>query len=450
MNNTISDAKKEVGQFYRWFGTGFSLENDTIERIQQRLFELSERERLRLTIGGKLEAKPLYLEHNSSIFHFHNSEEKLLVELVLTPLSPKKIYADVKFVADRTQDLEDQLSIALDPQMWYRPVLTFLHRGKAFSPWVTVDHIDTTLEYFIPWMARLSGAFISGVPGFNTRMELTHFKGFETGITNPIDIYRELILEPPGNHLKPWSRKVVDFTIEQLSPRRVYLRGFCSDIQEVRDSFDFTIERMLNTWPEAQLGTLSFTKEKKLLPVTTILYIASDPSDLTRLRIAAELREIAEKLQISKLRDKFRLEQRLAVRPVDFTQAMLDLKPQIVHFSAHGSGDGGICFEDNAGKAHIVSLDALTAMFKEFSNHVRCVMLNACYSESQAHAIGKYVDYVIGTERVISDKSAIAFSIGFYQALGAGLSFEEAYRMGCIQMKLSSSSEQEPVLFSRK
>ena len=69
----------------------------------------------------------------------------------------------------------------------------------------------------------------------------------------------------------------------------------------------------------------------------TILFLAADPTDFSRLRLGQELREIQEKLQLAKMRDKFKLEQRMSVRPVDISQAILDEMPKIVHFSGHGT-----------------------------------------------------------------------------------------------------------------
>lgn len=74
-------------------------------------------------------------------------------------------------------------------------------------------------------------------------------------------------------------------------------------------------------------------------------------------------------------------------------------------------------------------------------------MLNACYSEIQANALAQHIDYVIGMNQAIGDKAAIAFAIGFYQALGAGRTTEEAYKLGCVQIRLQGIPEHlTPVL----
>ena len=78
-------------------------------------------------------------------------------------------------------------------------------------------------------------------------------------------------------------------------------------------------------------------------------------------------------------------------------------------------------------------------------------LLNACYSEVQAEAIHQYVDCVIGMHQPIGDKAAIQFAEGFYDALGAGSTYEEAYKLGCSAIDLEGISEYlTPVLKIRK
>jgi len=185
--------------------------------------------------------------------------------------------------------------------------------------------------------------------------------------------------------------------------------------------------------------------------ITTILFIAADPTNASRLRLGEEFREIQEKLKLAKLREQFRLElPQLSVRPTDISQALLDLQPKIVHFSGHGESTGALCFENQAGQVHLIQPEALAALFEQFANQVDCVLLNACYSENQAKAIGKYIKYVIGMHQSIGDKAAIAFAVGFYQALGAGRTVEEAYKFGCVQIRLQAIPEHlTPVLITK-
>jgi hypothetical protein len=187
--------------------------------------------------------------------------------------------------------------------------------------------------------------------------------------------------------------------------------------------------------------------------VTTIsiLLLTSDPTDASRLRIGEELREIQERLQLAKLREKFKLDQRMSVRPPDISQALLDIQPHIVHFSGHGTASGSLCFENRVGEIHPIMPDALAALFEQFTDQIRCVLLNSCYSKIQADAISEHIDYVIGMNQAIGDNAAIAFAIGFYQALGAGRTIESAYKLGCVQIRLQGIPEHlTPVLIQRR
>lgn len=187
------------------------------------------------------------------------------------------------------------------------------------------------------------------------------------------------------------------------------------------------------------------------ISVRGILFLAADPTDLSRLRLSEEFREIQEKLKIAKLRDRFKLElPQLAVRPADISQALLDMQPEIVHFSGHGTAEGELFFEDRHAHAQPVQPEALAALFEQFADHVDCVVLNACYSESQARAIAKHIRYVVGMSKDIGDRAAVEFSVGFYQALGAGRTVEDAFKLGCVQVRLHSIPEQlTPILVQR-
>ena len=148
-----------------------------------------------------------------------------------------------------------------------------------------------------------------------------------------------------------------------------------------------------------------------------ILFLSADPTDQSRLRLSQEQREIQQKIRLAKYRDNFNFESRTSVRTEDISQALLDLQPNLVHFSGHGASSGALCFENKFGQSQLVDPEALADLFSQFRDHIRCVILSACYSEKQAKGIASHIDYVIGMNERISDEAAIAFAIGFYQAL---------------------------------
>ena len=181
--------------------------------------------------------------------------------------------------------------------------------------------------------------------------------------------------------------------------------------------------------------------------VKTILVLAANPKGTPQLRLDAEVREIQLGLERAQKRDQFVLTQRWAVRPRDVQRAMLDINPQIVHFSGHGAGEAGLVFEDETGQAKLVDGKALAGLFALFADKVECVVLNGCYSQVQAKSIAEYIPAVIGMNQAIGDQAALEFAVGFYDALGAGRSVEFAYRLGCSAISMAGISEEmTPVL----
>jgi len=184
--------------------------------------------------------------------------------------------------------------------------------------------------------------------------------------------------------------------------------------------------------------------------VKTILILAANPQNTAPLRLDREIREIDEGLRRANKRELYKLEQKWAVRSRDFYRAILDYQPHIVHFCGHGAGEDGIVLEDDTGKMALVQTDALASMFQLFAKKgVECVILNACYSEVQAEAISQYVNYVVGMNRAVGDKAAVAFAVGFYDAIAAEYAVEEAYELGCSQM-MSFRENEIPVLKTKK
>ncbi|RUS92340.1 hypothetical protein DSM106972_099410 [Dulcicalothrix desertica PCC 7102] len=173
----------------------------------------------------------------------------------------------------------------------------------------------------------------------------------------------------------------------------------------------------------------------------TILILAANPRGTSTLRLDEEVREIDSRLQRAKKLELFDLKQRWAVRVQDVYQALLDYKPQIVHFSGHGAGEDGLVLEDETGNFRFVDTLALAQLFELFSSCIECIVLNACYSEVQAKEIVKHVPYVVGMNKAIGDEAAIKFATGFYNAIGADESVEFAYKLGCSVIQLDGIPE---------
>jgi hypothetical protein len=84
------------------------------------------------------------------------------------------------------------------------------------------------------------------------------------------------------------------------------------------------------------------------------------------------------------------------------------------------------------GTAERVPTEGLAELFGILRDSIplRCVVLNACFTEEQARTIAQSVDCVIGTTAAVRDDAAIAFSAAFYRALGEGASLAIAFELG--------------------
>lgn len=161
-----------------------------------------------------------------------------------------------------------------------------------------------------------------------------------------------------------------------------------------------------------------------------ILFFAANPEGTEKLRFDKEFSKIEDGLQRSKLRDQFQLVPKLAVDSNSLRRALLEENFEIVHYAGHGGGQKGLLLDSQDGKSKPATAEALCGLLKLFPN-IKCVLLNACYTEVQAKAIVQHIDYVIGMKQAMPDDAAIAFAIGFYDGLGYGKSIDVAFELGC-------------------
>lgn len=161
----------------------------------------------------------------------------------------------------------------------------------------------------------------------------------------------------------------------------------------------------------------------------TILILAANPRQDLDLR--REVHILKSVIQRSQAQDEFEVKIDSGINADKIQKLFLEHNPRIVHFCGHGAGKDGLRFEDK-----FVSNEALSNLFKHFSNQIECVLLNACYSDVQASEISHHINYVIGMKQAIRDNSAIIFTRGFYETLGYQKSIEDAYNLGCNAIQL--------------
>lgn len=181
--------------------------------------------------------------------------------------------------------------------------------------------------------------------------------------------------------------------------------------------------------------------------VTTILFLAANPVDTDPLRLGEELRDIKASLRQATQRDRFVTQDEWAVRIDDLRRALLRYKdePLILHFAGHGDG-GAIVLEGKNGQARPVEAGALSRFLKRFPN-IRCVILNACYSETVAEALAEVVPCVVGMEAEVTDAYAVSFAVALYDAIGEGLEYPDAYAIAESSLGMEGGLEEVRPVF---
>jgi hypothetical protein len=143
--------------------------------------------------------------------------------------------------------------------------------------------------------------------------------------------------------------------------------------------------------------------------------MSASPLDEAPLRVDEEPRAICEKMPEGDLNSRFDARVETATRVEDFDGHLLRHRPDIVHFSGHGSASGGLCLEDPSARTHLVAPEALSDVFEAQAqvHPVRVVVFNNCFSEAQARAVVPWVDCAVGMTAEVGDDIAIAFAYGF-------------------------------------
>lgn len=213
------------------------------------------------------------------------------------------------------------------------------------------------------------------------------------------------------------------------------------------DDLKEEIKKMRHQLTELHQNT--YYKNKISKPIVPILFLSSNPKDEKPLNTSKEFSVIQKILLQSKWRENFPLHIKTSLTLPDLIGELSNIRPHIVHFSGHGSNTNGLYFENDNGSSIHIESDIISHIFEKLAHKIQCVLLNACYSESQAEDISRYIKYVIGMKKPVEDAASILFSQGFYQGLAAWLSIEESFALGISTLKSENFDSEIPVLIKK-
>jgi hypothetical protein len=170
-----------------------------------------------------------------------------------------------------------------------------------------------------------------------------------------------------------------------------------------------------------------------------ILFLAANPTDTTALRLDKECREVGTSIRLAE-RDLVELASRWAVRTGDVIQALLEEKPDVVHFSGHGERSG-LVLEDSQGRSRTVTPGALVAVFRAIPDNLCLAVFNACDSLPLAKAAVKVLDAAIGMKRPVGDAAAITFAGALYQGIGFRRTLQESFDLALAALQMAGIPE---------
>ncbi|UKO98766.1 alpha/beta hydrolase [Nostoc sp. UHCC 0870] len=169
-----------------------------------------------------------------------------------------------------------------------------------------------------------------------------------------------------------------------------------------------------------------------------ILFLAANPIGTQLLQLEKEANLIREQFKQLNQEKNYIVKVEIAVNVEELSKYLRQYKPLIVHFSSHGSPSGEIILNNAQGEQHLVSPEALANLLVVLDGRIECVVLNACFSLEKADALADKVSCVVGMKKEIDDRSAVAFSAGFYRSLADGQQYYTAFNSGIAEIKLRS------------
>ncbi len=175
---------------------------------------------------------------------------------------------------------------------------------------------------------------------------------------------------------------------------------------------------------------------------TKILFLTANPADQKNLAVDRESKLVLVDAQGKALDIKIcpNIDKASMNKMVAFE------KPQIVHFSGHGS-DGSLAMIDaKTNNTAPLSNNDLVRIFTLFKKAgVKCVVLCSCWSFNQAKVISELELPVVGMLRRIADEEAIQFSRELYYLLVSDNPLEVIFEFA--KDSVSESSREIPSLW---
>ncbi len=164
-----------------------------------------------------------------------------------------------------------------------------------------------------------------------------------------------------------------------------------------------------------------------------VLFLGANPRSTAQIGLDREVRAINDGLRQLQTKGRVSLVQQWALRHDEIDKVLQEHNPHFVHIACHGSKEG-LVLEDSSGEATRVPFDAIIAVFKLFSDTVRCVFFTCDFVHSAAEQLANAVGCVISPEGTVTDDAVITFTTAFYSALGVGQDVHRSFELASTRL----------------
>lgn len=180
-----------------------------------------------------------------------------------------------------------------------------------------------------------------------------------------------------------------------------------------------------------------------------LLFLSAQPESEAMLNPGRAFRAIAEAIAQAGSKDRIHLASGWAVRPTDLLAHLNQHRPHIMHIHTHGS-QRGMLFEWEDERSVAVRPEAMQALLRSASDHLRLVFFGGCHSARLAEHAVATVDFAIGMLGAVEEKAETQFAAAFYGAINAGRSVQSAFEQALAVIHVLGLGEQDkPKLWTR-
>lgn len=151
-----------------------------------------------------------------------------------------------------------------------------------------------------------------------------------------------------------------------------------------------------------------------------IVVVSANPGDTFPLKLQEELKLITQAINNGEYRARFaQPDICYAAQFSDLLEALVRVRPHIVHFAGHGDDQGSVVLQDAVGGSLPLSTEQTRNLFQIVKSRapLRTVVFNICHSAKQLELMSNVLDFVMGWEGEVADVKAQHFAENFYRTL---------------------------------